>query len=389
MASDWAVIRRAAIPFLAGVAASAAVFERLYATALLAFAVALWAAALVQQAAQRRAAPPTTPPLPAPAVDAAERQRLKLYLDLSPAPLIALDRAGRLHAINRAARRLFACEDLIADPPSGLIEAIGGTVPGRSTTVRIGEGESAPLYALTTADLHGDGQTMRVATLIDIDADMKAAEAAALRDLVQVLGHEVTNTLTPIASLSASAAAMIAEPDADPDAIREAIETVARRALGLQRFGEAYRDLARLPPPTRAPTDLVALVRDLARLFETHWPDATLVIDIGQPSIRHAVDADQLSQAVWALLQNAAEIADTITLAIEMTATGVSISIKDNGPGIADRDADLIFRPFYTTKATGSGIGLALARQVCRGHGGDLIIADRRAMHTRFEITLP
>ena len=394
MASEtWAVARQAAIPFLAGAAASAALFGGLYATATLSALVALWAASIIHHAGARRTAPVTATPLGAArasaTVDIEERQQLRLYLDLSPAPLVALDAADRLRAINRAARRLFAADDLITAPSPDLITAIAATAPGFSATVQLATAQGEHGFALSTADLHAAGGAMRVAALIDIDADLKAAEAATLRDLVQVLGHEITNTLTPIASLSATAAAMMAEPDADVAAIREAIETVARRAQGLQRFGEAYRDFARLPPATIAPVDLATLVGDLARLFLTRWPLLALTTEIDSRMAKASVDADQISQALWALLQNAAEAASSVTISLAYRDTGISFRVGDHGPGIVQEDREIIFRPFFTTKASGTGIGLALARQVFRSHGGDLRLVEGLPGQTVFEGLLP
>lgn len=383
----WPVLRRAVTPFLAGAAATAALLHGLYATATLSLLVALWAAALIQQAMSRRVATHAPVPSGLGANDAEERRRLTLYLDLSPAPLVALDRDDRLRVINRAARRLLAAEDLVEMPPAKLVEAIAATPPGRSGAARLDAGGGERAFALLTADLDAASRAVRVAALVDIEADLKAAEAATLRDLVQVLGHEITNTLTPIASLSATAAAMLAEPGVDLRAVRSAIETVARRAEGLQRFGEAYRDLARLPPPTIARVDVTSLIGDLAMLFATRWPAATLHVAALPPSVRVNADADQLSQALWALLQNAAEVADAITVAVEARATEIAIRVSDNGPGIAPGGADAIFRPFFTTKPAGSGVGLALARQVLRGHGGDLVMCADTS--TTFEAVIP
>lgn len=381
----WPILRRAALPFAAGVGAALALQRGLYASFVVSVLIALWAAALIQQAVARRAAPP--PPPPAPPADSAARRRLDLYLDLSPAPLVSLDAAGRLRAINRAARRLFGGDDLVAHPPPALAAAILATAPGRPGSVRIDPGGGTRAFALLAADLDGGGETVRVAALVDIEADLKAVEAATLRDLVQVLGHEITNTLTPIASLSATAAEMLADPDADIAAVRGAIETVARRAHGLQRFGEAYRDLSRLPPPTLAPVDLERVIGDLATLFATRWPGVTLRVG-DTPAPRVAADADQLAQALWAILNNAAEVATTVSLDVVATGPTLVIRIADNGPGVAAADAAAIFRPFFTTKAKGSGVGLALARQVFRSHGGDLSLVDAPGGAT-FEVVLP
>lgn len=371
---------------LAGAVAASSVVRGLYATATVALLVAGWAGVVAVIAAHPVPLPPPPPP---PSPDAEERQRLVAYLDLSPAPLVAY-RAGALHAVNRAARRLFASDAVIPAPPPALVEAITRTAPGRTATVTIAE---AP-YALAVGTLTLAGDVAQVGALIDIGAEIKAAEAAALRELVQILSHEIVNALTPIASLAETAAEMLGDPEPDRDAVREAIATVARRAAGLQRFGDAYRSLARLPAPTRRRLATADLIADLARLFAARWPALPLEVTAGHAPAHVLADADQLSAALWAILQNAAEAAPDdaplrVSLSVETLPDTIAIAIANDGPPIPPAQADAIFHPFMTTKPAGSGVGLALARQILRGHGGDVVLAHSTAADTCFIASLP
>lgn len=382
----WSALLRGILLLLAGGAFAAAWGAGLYASALVSALAALWGLVTGIVEAQRPKLVPVAAPTPAP--DPAHRERrLTALLDLSPAPIVTLDGEGRLTAINRAARRLFGAADLVADPPALLVEAIGDA-SGRAATVAIG-GRS---YALTTSDFALGGAQSRLAALIDIDAELKAAEAATLRDLVQVLSHEIVNALTPIASLSRTAADMLEEPAPPIPALRDAVGTVARRAEGLQRFGEAYRSLARLPAPRFAPLDLREGAEDLARLFATRWPDLPLVFEAAT-SLRLQGDADQLSAALWALLQNAAEAVGEgaggkVGLSLWRDERAAYWLVWDNGPGVTEADRGAIFRPFFTTKPQGSGVGLALARQILLAHGGDLTLLEGEG-GARFEAMLP
>lgn len=387
MASDrFAAAVRALVIAGSGAAAASSLGSGLYATAVVALLVAGWTGATAVIAAQTPALPPPPPPA---APDAEERQRLVAYLDLSPAPLVAY-RAGTLHAVNRAARRLFASDDTILAPPAALVEAIARTPPGRTATVTIDE---AP-YALAIGALTLGGEVAQVGALIDIGAELKAAEAAALRELVQILSHEIVNALTPIASLAETAADMLSDAQPDHDAVREAVTTVARRAAGLQRFGDAYRSLARLPAPERHRLATADLIADLARLFAARWPTLPLHVVAEHAPVQLLADADQLSAALWAILQNAVEAADDpaalrVTLTVETLPDTIALAIANTGPPIPPGQADAIFRPFMTTKPAGSGVGLALARQILRGHGGDVVLAHSTPAETRFVATLP
>lgn len=382
---------RAMLLFGLGVAAAFAWTGALYASFALASLLGVWVGALALGAASRNAsrAPigPIAPVARPPADDALGRRRLIAYLDLTPAALVTLGEDGSLRAVNRAARRLFGTDDLVAHhalddavPGNGtgtLADMIGSTAPGRSATVRLESGDARRHFALATADLAAGGGAARIAVLVDIDAELRAAEAAALRDMLQILGHEIRNALTPIASLGRTAADMLGDAAPDLAEIRDAVATIARRAEGLQRFSRGYAELARLPAPVIGRVDPSEVVGDLARLFRTHWPDLRFRCDVTSAPSSLRADADQLIVALWALLQNAAEAvvgADSPAVALDVrrTRNGTAFAVSDTGPGVDVADREAIFRPFFTTKKTGSGIGLALARQVFLAHGGTL-----------------
>lgn len=383
---------RALLLFIFGGAAVLAWTHALYASTALAALLALWIAILNAVQAVRKRAAPLPASVPLESNDASKQQRrLTAYLNLSPAPLVTLDSSNQLHAVNRAARRLFGAENLIAQPPGRLAQSIAATAPGQSASLRMTLQGSERPYALSTADLNIGPETMRIAALVDIEAELRAAETTTLRDLVQILSHEIMNALTPIASLGRTAAQMIDAPDADPDEIRDALETVARRAEGLQRFSEAYRDLARLPPPTIKSIEMTAFCDDIARLFATRFPAARLNVNQTAGPQRLSADPDQLSAALWVLLQNAVEarVDGDATIMLETAATveGTRFRITDDGPGVTASNTPMIFQPFFTTKTSGSGVGLTLARQIARAHGGDLILVnDHDQTGARFDL---
>jgi two-component system nitrogen regulation sensor histidine kinase NtrY len=393
MASDrMRAVVRALVIAAAGAGGAVAATRCLYATTLLAAMIAIWIAALdLVDAGQR--SPMPAPPIPAASAGEEERRRLNAYLDLSPAPLVALE-DGRLRAVNRAARRLLGAGDLVADPPEELVIALADTRPGRTATIEIGHDTDIRSFALATGDLALAGRMTRIGALIDIDAELKAAEAAALRELVQVLSHEIVNALTPIASLAETAVAMLDDPDPMLPKVRDAVETVARRAASLHRFGESYRALAKLPSPSVERLPLAGFVSDLAALFTTRWPGIAFTTDLLDAPTHLLADPDQLTAALWAVLQNAAEALHgssdaQVTLTISAFVGQTQFTMTDTGPGIPVANQVDIFRPFFTTKTEGTGVGLALARQIFRGHNGDLTLAISLPGNTRFEGNVP
>lgn len=311
-----------------------------------------------RESAPRPGAPPVAEPPP------------RLLLDAAPTPLVAIEQGGA-RALNRAARRLFATDDRLTDPPAMLLDPDATHLRHEARGWRIDR------------VMLGKGM---VAALIDIEQEERTAEARAAAELIQVLGHELLNGLAPIASLAESGAAAVARADADPALLHEILSTLARRAEGLLRFTEAYRSLARLPDPTLRTVAVADMLGDLARLFAGRWPEVALSMTIA-PGTVWALDRDQISQALWALLQNAAE---ATAGSIDLTVTAdeqLTIAIIDDGPGIDPAQATRIFRPFHTGKAEGTGIGLSLARQIAHAHGGTLTLAG--AAPATFRLVLP
>ena len=157
--------------------------------------------------------------------------------------------------------------------------------------------------------------------------------------------------------------------------MQSGLEIVGNRAEALSRFMAAYARLARLPHPRLAPVDLPALIRRVAAL-ETRLP---VYVERG-PAVTLEGDADQLEQLLINLLRNAVDAAletrGGVGIGWKRNGPWMEVKIEDEGPGIANPDN--LFVPFYTTKPEGTGIGLALSRQIAEAHGGTLTLENRQ-----------
>jgi signal transduction histidine kinase len=288
-------------------------------------------------------------------------------LDQAPIPLLAVERRGRVRVLNRAARNLFAADDLVIDAPEALLDG--------SPQLRQAERN----YRVDRIEAQGAGAARTILALVDIESEERIAEARAMRELLQVLSHEVMNALTPIACLAESALSTLEDAPSSTEPLLDMVGTLARRAGGLLKFTQTYRELARLPEPTLAPTSLPLLFDDLARMFETRWGGRVVLAMDPLPNVTVKMDREQVSQALWALLQNAAEaaLADGGVAEVRLSAQldeRLRLSVSNSGPGVPESVRALIFQPLFTTKTDGSGIGLSLARQIARAHGGELVL---------------
>ncbi|GFE94450.1 sensor histidine kinase [Acetobacter persici] len=312
-----------------------------------------------------------------------EKLRNRALLDHAPVPLLYRSVDGTLHAANRAARRLFKTEDRLINPPGELLAVLHEkrlSSEGRMIRLHSSAESRLRMYALSIGQGAGVGGIVEYLALTDVEAGLQAAEAQALRDLLQILSHEIMNSLTPIVSLSVTAEELFTDADRATSSplIREALITLRRRAEGLDKFIRGYRELARLPPPDLAPVALEVLLRETQTLFQARW-GAGVPLDVCLPSTRVLIRVDkaQIEQALLNLLNNAAEAcagqpSPLVQLVAEVSDGAAAILVRDNGTGLDPSLHEEIFHPFVSFKENGNGVGLSLARQIVLGHGGSL-----------------
>lgn len=366
MAFDAKSVALQAAALILAVAAFAAVGKGLPATALLCLLSSLFAASLVLGRRQARTIAAGETGIP-PRVD---RQQLLALLDLTPTPLVLRDGARGFLAVNRAARELFRTDDAISDT-SLLAAAFERPAGGRQLVL------DGVTYSLALSDIEdGGAASRRLGVLTNISAERRAAEAAAMRDLFQVVNHELMNSLTPITSLSQTAAELLGEPgEASREQARTAMVRVAERSTQLLHFAENYRALAKLPPPAPLPVSPRPWLEGIVDMTRARWSGTKLRADLADLPASLKIDAEQMSQALLNLLSNACEAAKCVVLlSAAQDGEHCLISIEDDGPGVPAELQERIFLPFFTTKPSGSGIGLPLARQIIAGHGAELCL---------------
>jgi PAS domain S-box-containing protein len=219
--------------------------------------------------------------------------------------------------------------------------------------------------------------------IADLSQPLREEELKAWQRLVRVIGHELNNSLAPIKSIAGSLTTMLRRTPKAPDWEEDMIgglEIIEARAEGLNRFMQSYARLAKLPPPTKLPVQVGSLLRRVVSL-ETR----TTVAVVEGPDIVISADAAQLEQVFINLVKNAVEARPEGGQPGEPTCCvragwrtvpgAVEIFVEDDGPGIAN--SQNLFVPFFTTKPSGSGIGLVLCRQIAENHGGSLTLENR------------
>lgn len=329
-----------------------------------------------------------------------ELRFLETLVDDVPMPLLTIDGEGHVRRANKAARRLFGDQGGVRAEDFAVHGAtfasrldLDGPVGAEVLVLNLsGRAQRA---IVSCAALTRLGARARAVIVQPVQDTLNAVEMAAQTDLVRVLTHEILNSLTPVTSLAATAAALMKEIE-DPR-LRDAqlaVATLERRVEGLARFIHSYRKVASEPRVARRRFEAAPFATEMVRLFAAEWPDADIRLAIEPPAFTMDADPDLLAQAVINLLRNAGEASrhaarPRVDLSLERRANGeVLIAVSDNGPGVpVDLRRD-IFLPFFTTRASGTGVGLNLVRQIVIGHGGIVEVRDAPLGGARFELLL-
>ncbi|MBZ0232982.1 MAG: PAS domain-containing protein [Deltaproteobacteria bacterium] len=337
----------------------------------------------------------------------AQRRYLEALVEHVPVAIIAVHDDGRVDLLNSAARRLLNAS---AATTTRALDAYGAAFQrdvaqsksGARTLTRMTTDGLQRHLVLSSTQLTVTGSPVRLVTLQDIQSELDSNELSAWQDMARILSHEIMNSLTPIASLARTADDMVDElarrvgaADELVTDIHAAIQTLARRSESLMRFVRSYRQFTQMPPPSLKPVQLREYVSRLEKLFLTEWAGRGIELHVAPPAGGLTIMADDslLDQAVINLLRNAADAAAAsasphVWLDARLSERGRPIiEIGDNGPGVDESLGDKIFLPFFTTKPDGSGIGLALARQVMLVHKGAITASARPGGGALFRLT--
>jgi C4-dicarboxylate-specific signal transduction histidine kinase len=243
-----------------------------------------------------------------------------------------------------------------------------------------------------------------------VESQLEAEALNAWRELVQVLTHEIMNSLTPVASLSRTACGLLEEAQAALPAdihadLGTALDAIARRAASLVDFVGSYRSLSTVPQAQPQRVRVEEVFERLDALLAPQWRalGGSLAFSVEPASLEVMLDPGQLEQALINLLKNAAEamtMAGSVTTVNTVDAAPAAqvsarlsrggrlrIEVSDNGPGVPDALASHIFTPFFSTKKQGRGIGLAMVRHLVHANGGTVRYARSVGAGARFMLT--
>jgi two-component system nitrogen regulation sensor histidine kinase NtrY len=321
--------------------------------------------------------------------------------------ILSYDSDGNVQLINANARKFMRIttslkniRELIQLNPK-LYHIINAAQPGTSELYK----ESNELYlTIQATEIRIRGIDVKLITLQNIQPELQKQELDAWQNLTRVLRHEIMNSITPISSLTSTLREIL---DSDmkkktnywelteegADDLREGLGTIENRSRGLIKFIDAYREYTSLPKPKMATLRIKDLIENVAQLMKNEIKKTNIHFhhETSSEYLTIQADVEMIEQVLINLLKNAIEALTetenpTLTLIGHASDNAVKIEVVDNGPGIIKEAMEHIFVPFYTTKRTGSGIGLSLSRQIMQMHKGSLSVESEPYTKTTFTL---
>ena len=294
--------------------------------------------------------------------------------------VFAFDGSGCLRLINRAGERVLnqPAERILgrAAAELGLSECLEGDTPRIAQIAFPGK---SGRWEIHRGNFREGGLAHQLLVISDLSRALRDEERQAWQRLIRVLGHELNNSLAPIKSVAENLSSILGRKDRAADwqeDMRSGLNVIAARTDGLARFMNAYARLAKLPSPAVRPMDVGVWVRRVLSLE----PRLQVQLNAG-PETRISADPDQLEQLLINLVHNAVEAAletgGGVRVGWGREDSYVEVWVQDDGPGIPNPTN--LFVPFFTTKPSGSGIGLVLSRQIAEAHGGTLTLENRES----------
>ncbi|MEO7066257.1 MAG: ATP-binding protein [Rhodanobacter sp.] len=325
-----------------------------------------------------------------------QRQHLvqrELLLDTvvqnTPVALVLTDASGRVAYANIASRHLFNdgsslvgldFANVLTTAPDALRRAVAA---GEDALFSVDMDGSEETFHLSQRAFRLQGRAHRLHLFRRMTRELSRREVATWKRVIRVISHELNNSLAPISSLAHSGAELARRNDLAR--LPGVFATIGERAQHLHGFISGYASFAKLPTPLLADVDWESFLQALALQCQFH-----LVSPL--PTRAGRFDATQVEQVLINLIKNAHESgspAEGITLAIAERVGTWRIEVADRGPGMTEVVLKQALLPFYSTKRSGTGLGLALAREISEAHGGRIALANRETGGLRVTLILP
>jgi two-component system, NtrC family, nitrogen regulation sensor histidine kinase NtrY len=336
-----------------------------------------------------------------------EYQFFKNIVQHAAIGLLTFKKDGSIQIINSAARRLLRITraeriDDLKEVSEPLVETFQKLKTGGRELVRIKFGDESLQLSVYVIELTLRDEEVKLVSMSNIQSELEEKEMEAWQNLVRVLTHEIMNSVTPISSLAGIVEEDLkhriddqSEQPLMKDELEDmylSLQTISKRSEGLIRFVKEFRNLTHIPKPKLTLVNVKELLEEMTLLHKKELADhgITIQIEVTPHDLSIHADKTMIEQVLINLIKNAIQSFDEqLNKKIELKAYcnekgNPVVSVKDNGAGIDVEALEKIFIPFFSTKKTGSGIGLSLSKQIMRQHEGNITVKSKLGEGTEF-----
>ncbi|NHZ62463.1 sensor histidine kinase [Massilia genomosp. 1] len=301
----------------------------------------------------------------------------------------ACDGAGAIVYANLSARQMLGegrkleglrMSGILSQASPALVDALARGGDGLFTA---GDGEEEEVYHLARRSFSLNGRKHELLLLRQLTHELRRQEVQTWKKVIRVISHELNNSLAPLTSLAHSGAELVRR--GQTERLPQILETIEERTRHLESFILGYARFAKLPSPRIEECPWPAFVSRLAS-------QVALTVSGALPVEAARIDPAQMEQALLNLLKNAHESgspAADVTLQVRQAHGTLRIEVMDRGQGMSDAVLTNALVPFYSTKRSGTGLGLALAREIAEAHGGRITLGNRDGGGLTVTLILP
>ena len=334
-----------------------------------------------------------------------QEQYFQALLEHAATGLFTFNKKGFVLHSNKLAKKLFGLEVLthinqLQRVSKKLFQTIQEIKPWEQYLVSIQRAGGIVQLLVKTNSFYTDNEELMLVSVNDIRNELDEKELDSWRKLIKVMMHEIMNSIAPLTSLSGSLVGYFSEHGKmkTPAQINEktiettlkGLEVIREQGKGLISFVESYRKITHLPSPQKKVFRVKKLIDNIRILSETfeNSGEIEFTCEVKPPELELVADEVQISQVLLNLIKNAFQAFEKkspgkVKILAQVSVSGrPEIHVTDNGQGIPTDLMNKIFIPFFTTKKSGSGIGLSVSRQIMQMHGGQLHITSEEGKFT-------
>ncbi|MEX2233808.1 MAG: ATP-binding protein [Cyclobacteriaceae bacterium] len=332
---------------------------------------------------------------------------LELLVEHLRVGILTIDDTGAIQLANQALKNLLRKEVLInlrslESFDALLVNTLRDIRSGETRLIKLRVHNELLQLSIHAAEFRLEEKYHKLISIQNIRNELDAREMEAWQKLIRVLTHEIMNSVSPLISLSETMHGLVSQhrdsihtgDAALYNAVDKGLEAIKVRSEGLYHFTQSYRKLTGIPKLSLKETNLRDIFDRVLVLMDNKFKEHRITFNVSNADIRVVVDPELMEHVLINLILNAVDaLAETKEPSIDIRSFrdekgNVNIHVRDNGEGIDESTAEKVFIPFFTTRKNGSGIGLALTRQILQLHQADIHFTSEKGKGTEFVIVL-